>query len=395
MALARTDSGLKILYLTEIFPDPKTGLGFWGGGERQFYELARRVASKGHQVTILTCRFPGQSPRDHLEGLEVIRTGISRNPRTGGATLSLPKVIGYFGSTIRAAARVDCDIIHCNAFYPVIAGRVVSSIKGIPMVSTFHDLPAPGAWEAYTDSYLWSRLGYLATVAAAKSAKGEVLTVSENAKSKLVRQVGGVVSVIPNGVDISLLDSAGVERNEGQVLYVGRLVKYKRVGLLISAFKEVAASIPDARLVIVGDGPERMSLESMASSLPSGRISFTGTLSTNEGVAKMFRESSVFVLPSVMEGEGIVLKEAMASRLPVVATRARDSGVLNLVDDGKNGLLVEPDSPHALAESIVKLLSNKQLRDTLGAAGRRFAEKWSWEAYAETVLERYRRALAN
>ncbi|HKT22128.1 MAG TPA: glycosyltransferase family 4 protein, partial [Nitrososphaerales archaeon] len=280
---------MKILYITEIFPDPRTGLGYWGGGERQVYEVARRVAKKGHQVTVLTCQFPGQGEYDTLEGIRVIREGLSRNQRTGGALLSISKVADYLARTIGTAARIDADIVHCNAYYPVIAGRAISTFRGVPMVSTFHDLPAPEAWESYTRSYAWSRLGYLATLASACLAKGPVLAVSENARAKLARVSVKGIQVIPNGVDLDLLDSAKTPRNEKQVLYVGRLVKYKGVGDLIAAFGEVLSKIDSARLVIVGDGPERKALETMAASLPPGSVVFTGTLPSHQQVAELYR----------------------------------------------------------------------------------------------------------
>lgn len=384
---------MHILYITEIFPDPKTGLGYWGGGERQFYEVATRVAKMGHRVTVLTCRFPGQRSSDFYDGVEVRRAGISRDPGTGVALRSPVRVAEYLARTVKAGVAIGCDVIHCNAYYPVIAGRAVSAIKRTPMVSTFHDLPGPGTWVEYSGSRAWGRLGYVATVASARLAKGPVISVSEQAGAKVAPYVGGGLEVIPNGVDVELLGRGGSDKRAGQVLYVGRLVAYKRVEVLLAAFQEVAATLPDARLVVVGEGPERGDLEGKAASLPRGRVRFTGTVASNVEVARLFAESSLFVLPSVTEGEGVALKEAMAAGLPVVAARAPGSGVLSLVRDGWNGALVPPDDPRALAEAMLRILSDGGMAKEMGENGRSLAAGWGWDDVAKKVVGVYRRAL--
>ncbi|MDG6952614.1 MAG: glycosyltransferase family 4 protein [Nitrososphaerota archaeon] len=385
---------MKVLYITEIFPDPRTGLGYWGGGERQFYEVATRVAKMGHEVTVLTCKFPGQRDHDIYDGVEVKRAGASRDPRTGEALKSPVRVAEYLARTVKNGLDTECDVIHCNAYFPVVAGWVVSAIKGAPMISTFHDLPGMETWTEYSGSRTWGLLGYLSTVSSALLARGPVISVSEVTKRKLAPYVRGALDVIPNGVDLALLDPARSRRRPAQVLYVGRLVRYKRVDVLLSAFGEVLSKMPEATLVIVGGGKERPLLEKLAASLPRESVTFMGSLASNEEVAKMYRESTLFVLPSVVEGEGIVLKEAMAAGLPVIATRSPGSGVLGLVKEGWNGALVRPDDPGPLATTILQFLSDKGRREETGMNGRKMAETWDWDETAKGVLRIYRRALA-
>ncbi|MDG6982543.1 MAG: glycosyltransferase family 4 protein [Nitrososphaerota archaeon] len=384
---------MHVLYITEIFPDPKSGLGYWGGGERQFYEVATRVAKLGHRVTVLTCRFPGQRSSDFYDGVEVRRAGMSRDPGTGVALRSPVRVAEYLVRTVKAGVEEACDVVHCNAYYPVIAGRAVSAIRKTPMVSTFHDLPGAQTWAEYSGSRSWGWLGYVATVASARLAKGPVISVSEQARARVAPFVGGRLEVIPNGVDAELLGKGGSVKKPWQVLYVGRLVAYKRVDVLLAAFQEVAAKLPDARLVVVGEGPERGALERGAASLPRGRVRFTGAVPSNQEVARLYAESSLFVFPSVTEGEGVALKEAMAAGLPVVAARAPGSGVLGLVRDGWNGALVPPGDARALAGEMLRILSDGEMAKEMGENGRSLAAGWGWDDVAEKVVEVYRRAL--
>lgn len=102
-----------------------------------------------------------------------------------------------------------------------------------------------------------------------------------------------------------------------------------------------------------------------------------------------FKESEVFVLPSTVEGEAIVLKEAMAARLPVIAMNVLGSGVLSIVKNGDNGFLIDPGSPDLLAQKIIELLKDEKKRRKMGDAGRRFVEQYDWDVITTRVLELY------
>ena len=386
-------SAMKILYITEIYPDPATGIGYWGGGERQFYEISRRMSKSGHDVTVLTCRFPPETDCGTLDGVTVKRSGMTRNPKTGTALASPYMLVKYIVTTVRQALKIECDLIHCNAYFPVIAGRIAASIKRCPVVSTFHDVPGPDVWKDYSGSTLWGWLGYLSTVFSLHCANGPIIGVSEQTAKKIHILRRGNVVVVPNGVDLQLFNHSPGARREGQILYVGRLVSYKRVGKLIEAFGEVVHRMPEARLVIVGEGPERHSLERLAELTAAGRITFAGTVPSHERVAELYRQSSLFVLPSVVEGEGITLKEAMAAMLPVVTVKATGSGVQSVVKDGWNGALVERGDPHSMAMAIIGLLENRQTRQAMGRNGRSLVESWTWNDVSRRTLEVYKSVL--
>ncbi|SNX74578.1 glycosyltransferase involved in cell wall bisynthesis [Cereibacter ovatus] len=151
-----------------------------------------------------------------------------------------------------------------------------------------------------------------------------------------------------------------------EIVFVGRLAAVKGVPVLLDAFAEVLKTHPDARLTLVGDGPERAAIEARAEAL-GGAVTFTGYLSQDE-VAGVLARADLFALPSFAEGVPVVLMEAMASRLPVVATRI--AGIPELVAEGDSGCLVPPGDAPALARALERLLQDPDLRRRMGDAGR-------------------------
>jgi colanic acid/amylovoran biosynthesis glycosyltransferase len=158
-------------------------------------------------------------------------------------------------------------------------------------------------------------------------------------------------------------DEAGPVR----ILYVGRLVRNKGAGVLLEALAGL-----DAELVLVGDGPDRGEMEALARGLGvAGRVRFTGAVGQDEILAR-FQEADVFCLPSFAEGLPVVLMEAMASGLPVVASSI--TAAPELVEDGVSGLLVSPARPDLLRDALARLVADPGLRRSLGEAGRRKVE---------------------
>lgn len=204
----------------------------------------------------------------------------------------------------------------------------------------------------------------------------------------------GSVHVIPHCLPPEF--SAGTQRipaPSARVLTVARLVPehaYKGVDTLISAWPAVMAQVPEAELVVVGDGSDRARLEEMARGL-NGRVHFLGQL-PDEELGRVYAEAAVFALPARSgvgreaggEGFGLVFLEAAAAGLPVVA--GRSGAVPEVVRDGETGLLVDPENPKAVAEAIVRLLTDRDLARRLGEEGRRWVtERFAYNRFREAV----------
>jgi glycosyltransferase involved in cell wall biosynthesis len=164
------------------------------------------------------------------------------------------------------------------------------------------------------------------------------------------------------------------------LLYVGRLSAEKE----IDRIKPVLKAIPNARLALVGDGPYRQELETHFEGTPTH---FVGYL-TGESLAAAFASADAFVFPSRTETLGLVLLEAMAAGCPVIAANA--GGIPDIVTDGVNGYLFDPDDDHGAIEATQKLLNQTLERDLLRENARLEAEKWGWAAATRQLQGFYR-----
>lgn len=176
----------------------------------------------------------------------------------------------------------------------------------------------------------------------------------------------GKLKIVHCGVDPARYDGTG-PRDGTRLLFVGRLAAVKGVPVLLQALAQARTQRPDLRLTLVGDGPERAALTDLADTLGLGEaVEFTGYRSQSE-VADLLARSDCLVLPSFAEGLPVVLMEAMAARLPVIATRV--GGVAELVEHGVSGRLVAPGDAGALSGAILDVMTGTD-RAAMGEAGR-------------------------
>ena len=231
-----------------------------------------------------------------------------------------------------------------------------------------------------------------------------IVAVSMYSADKIVKHYNvdaSKIRVAPNGVDTEIFkpnDSAQIRQQIGLgeapcLLFVGGLVPRKGLSYLVEAAKKVVKEKLNTQILIVGDGPLRTKLIStIASAGLAGNFRFMGSLKDSE-LPKIYNCADVFVLPSVQEGQGIVLLEAQASGVPVVAFDA--GGVKEAMRDGETGLLIKPGDTDSFAEGLIKLLNNKASRVTLGQNGRKYVNtNYTWDVCTKKMLEVYREALS-
>jgi glycosyltransferase involved in cell wall biosynthesis len=188
-----------------------------------------------------------------------------------------------------------------------------------------------------------------------------------------------------------LRGSLGVAPNDLLILSVGRLSKEKAHSYLIEALADVVRLRADAgvRLVLVGDGPERGRLQSLATRL-GVQVLFAGHV---RDPWVFYRAADIFVLCSLTEGSPLVLLEAMAAELPIVASAV--GGIPDTLSDGKSGLLIPPADRSALGRGLISLVEDSSLRERLGRAAGRAVQDYSPQSYANTMLGIYARLLAS
>ncbi len=204
--------------------------------------------------------------------------------------------------------------------------------------------------------------------------------------ARLVEEVRGRPpdAVFPTFTDLSVFTAEPTQPlpDRPTALFVGVLERYKNVDGLVAAWPRVVEAVPDARLVIVGAGPMRPEVERLAAAFPAS-VELVSALPP-EGVAQALDEATLLVLPSRHEGLGRVVIESFARGRGVVAGRA--GGVLDLVTDDAEGLLVDPEDVPGLAAALTRVLSDRALAERLGAAASlRFAD---WNQTAEDFARR-------
>lgn len=198
--------------------------------------------------------------------------------------------------------------------------------------------------------------------------------------------------VIPLGIETRSAPSRAPPQSF-TVCTVTRLIARKRVDSLIRAFARLAAQWPDARLVIVGDGPERRALERMVRALGiQGLVEMTGALDAR-GAQERISHASVMALPSVRESLGAVYLEAMALGVPALGTRGE--GIEEHIENGVSGILVPPDDDDALLAELRALAAHPHRTREIGEAGRRrfLAGRFSWRANAGAYLALFEEVL--
>jgi len=202
--------------------------------------------------------------------------------------------------------------------------------------------------------------------------------------------------IIPMGVDYNLFSQAiPLKKNRKRIiLFVGRLVEKKGVSYLIEAFAQLDSHLRNqCSLWIVGDGLEKRNLENMAQRLgTASQIRFWGRI-PHEKLPSFYASADLFVAPSITdrmgdtEGQGVVFLEAMASGTPVIATRS--GGISEVIEDGIEGLLVEPSNPTQLCASITTLLQDDQRRRQLAQKGQQKARTYDWSVIGQHFVALY------
>lgn len=297
-------------------------------------------------------------------------------------------ILGVFnyGSYINSLKKIILDfkpdIVHVHGAHELmfIAKKVMPSVN---LLFTCH---------GYNSDY--SFLDYKLSAFFSNKYSNKVIAVSEYEKKNLVKAgiLEDKVVVIHNGIR-----EKGEKRDlpikvDGFIIGTcARLTKKKGINYLIEAFQKVRVYYKDVHLVIIGDGEERVNLERLITKDNKNYIHFLGNL---EEASSYFHNFHLFVLPSLNEPFGIVILEAMSQKLPVIATNV--GGIPEIIVDGESGLLVPPKNSEKLAEAVLMLIQNKELRIRIGENGYiRFKEKFTIEKMVEKTISVYEEILFN
>lgn len=360
---------MKVLHVTTHFN--------MGGISNYIFTLSGALKPKGVDVIVAS------SGGDMVPALE--RSGIRHIDLNIGTKFEFgPKAILSGIRLARIANEDKVDIIHAHSRVSQVAAMIASRLSGVKVVTTCH-------------GYFKKRLRGVIDAWGAR-----VVAISEAVREHLARDLSvknDRIALIYSGVDVSRFgfqESADrtarakseLGLKEGPVIgTIGRLSSIKGQKYFILAMRSILEHRPDAQAVLLGSGPEETALKRLVRSEDiAGSVYFFASCADT---AKFLSAMDVFVFPSIKEGLGIALLEALAAGKACVASSV--GGIGDIIKDGQNGLLVEAGDHSAISEAVLKLIGNEALRKEMGRNGRALVgERFTIDAMAENMARLYK-----
>ena len=338
------------------------------------YEAMRRL---GHDVWIITSKYG----RERESEGHVIRLGTGwaapANGSVGRVTLGL-----RFKRQAREVLEAHrFDILHFHEpFVPFLSPTMLDASETVN-IGTFH------AFGGFSPSY-WIGSKFAGRLAGLLHGR---IAVSGAARHFISRYFPGDYRIIPNGVDLDRFATAEPfeELRDGtlNILFVGRFEERKGLIHLLKAYHRLRKRKVDARLLVIGAGPKEREYRRFVGLRGIRDVEFLGRVD-DEAKVRYFASADIYCAPNTgQESFGIVLLEAMAAGVPIVASDIH--GFKRVVERNVQGILVEPRNPRALAAALYALARDPDLRDEMGEAGRARAPEFSWDRVTERIVDYY------
>ncbi|TMI56887.1 glycosyltransferase family 4 protein [Candidatus Bathyarchaeota archaeon] len=375
---------MRVLQVTQRFPPAI------GGVEQHVYHLSQGLKEAGIEVEVLTTDLMRDTPFERMDGANdpypfpVTRTRVWK-------LFDAPHGLGCIApSMLKELVKSPADVVHAHAYgyFPSFAASVGTALDHSVLVITPHS----DAGRPSLSKSIFDRIVAPLTVRRAM----RVIAVSQHEAAHLAALGVPVdrISVIPNGVDLGELDGLKGQRKGDRLrgIFVGRLdPDQKGLTTLFQALALLPSDLPLGVRLIGEDWGATEILRSLAERLGiRDKVAFVGRV--DRGVlVNEYRDADFLVLPSLFEPFGIVLLEAMATGLPVVASRV--GGIPEIVEQGRTGILVEPGNARALADALTEICHDENLRIAMGAEARVRAAAFDWKTITPRILSVYHQAM--
>lgn len=358
---------------------------YYGGAEHAAYFLAREAAASGDvEVTVLTSDIGGRLPAEEtMDGFRVVRARGRKKEWTRHTVFELASFLRAADARLQevvTAHKPDAVLAH----FSLPAGELARRIKrrwGIPYTVVLHGSDVPGFQpKRFAMLYpfvrpvvrrIWREADHV--VAVGQGLRGL-------ARATWPKGAGGI-EVIENGVDTKLFHPGSQptarEGGDFQIVVIAQLIERKGIQYLLEALSQIRQEGgPRCAVHVCGTGPYEPMLRAKTAAFKlEDQVHFRGLL-PHEDLAELLRRSDVFVLPSLQEGLPLSLLEAMATGLPVVATRV--GGIPTVLRHGTDALLVDPADSQQLQKALATLIQDSELRRRLGANARDMAVQHGW-----------------
>jgi len=377
---------MKILLLSEYFPTSEKA-DVSGGVEARCFNVAKSIAKK-NKVIVLTSWQKGQKRHDKFAGINVYRVGPHHDYSHSGSLFSR---LRFARALINKGIEFsDIDLIDGYSFLTYLPTYEIARELKKPSVITYHETWI-GEWVKNKGVFtglpgeIWERR-------VLRRRYSKIISVSNFTKKNLVRK--GIneknIVVIPNGVDLSKFGKVKAKKFlKPTICCISRLTPQKKVDDLVRAVALIRKEIPSIRCKIIGKGSELDRLKKLANGLKvKDNIEFIGFVAKSEDVIKVLKSSHIFCLPSVLEGFGMVVIEAMAAGVPYVCSDIE--ALKEVTSNGKGGLLFKAEDYVELAAKIVKLIEDKKLYEQKVKEAPSFVKKYDWNLITKEIEKTYK-----
>lgn len=355
-----------------------------GGKEIRYHELARRLAERA-EVHIYTMQW-WKGPRKRTEGAVTFHAVSRLYSLYTKDRRSVSQAV-FFALACFRLLKAKFDVLEADhiPYFQVIVLRLVATLKRRPLVVTWHEVWGKSYWTRYL-----GRVGFAAWMVESLAMRlpDHIIAASPQTAERL-RAVGayrGPITVAPNGIDMDVIRNVYPDGEATDLVAVGRLMGHKRVDMLLDAVALLHAEGIPVTCRVIGDGPERLSLQHHARALGIDHaIDFRHDVGEQKDVYALMKAAKVFVSPSAREGFGIAVLEALACGLPVVTSSAPDNLAQHLVARSRRSIVCD-SSASAVAEAVKRILAE---RTSHSVADDESDEPWladyTWEAAATRV----------
>lgn len=358
-----------------------------GGAERRFYELGKRLVDEQTEVHLFGMKLWDGPTTIQRDGMFLHGIGKARPLYTTSGRRSIKQAV-LFGLSSFRLLRADFDVIDCchTPYFALPPAKLAALLKRKPLFSTWHEVWGKRYWRDYLGKL--GIIGYYTEVLATKIP--DYIIASSQHTAELLNgrfHIEHEPVIVPNGIDHGAIANLVPSNQQSDLIYAGRLMEFKNVGLIIDALSILNAQGSRLTCTIVGEGPEKTRLLERAHDRGvSSQISWLGFLELSEDVYTRIKAARALVLPSQREGFGIVALEANACGIPVLTLNHPENAARHLVRDGRNGYCFE-DRAGDLAE-VIKLamnISKSEWRNECEKAARDF----DWANLAAAVSNVY------
>lgn len=368
---------MKILVLCHEFPP------VGGGGGKAAEDICKNLALLGHEVAVLTSYHKGLSREEVSKAGRIIRIPVGRKFAYKAAIFDMANYIllGIWRG-LKLIVSWKPDIIHVHFAVPAGAlAWMLSKLTGLPYVLTVHLGDVPGGSPKKTER--WFKWVYKFTPPIWSSA-AHVAAVSEFTKSLAQKHYSVPIEVIPNGVNLAELDPGEIQVNAPpRIVFAGRFVPQKNLPTIVKILAEIKRLEWDC--VMIGDGEARPETVEEISNLGlEARVQLPGWV-TPARVIEFFKSSDIMLMPSFWEGLPVVGVQALAMGLAIVSSPV--GGLIDQVEDNKNGFLIRGYDPQEWGQSMRILLEDKAKLQEFRKASRIHAEKFSLDKIANRYQE--------